>query len=1080
MIPRLIVSPRLIFSIIVFSQTIPVSQQILITEIMYDLDGSDSPNEFVELYNPSTTDTLNLDGWSIQDRSSTDELIESGYGLKIPPLFYGLILEGDYAIDSGLYQSTIPENAILIKVDDSSIGNGLSASDSLFLLDSTGLIIETLGWEDWVQDGFSLERIRLHIENNPSNWSQSLDSLGSPGLMNSVRPDSIDFAIAGITISPEIISLNESGTLTGLVANVGLTLGEPEILVYVNGEFFTNEFPGNISELDTVEFELEMGPFESGSQTILITINMAGDSNQSNNSDSTFLGVRYEFRTFVLNEFMPRPASGLPEFVEIVNISSNPVNMYNWRITDNNVGTNYGLGAITIAANGYGVIAADSSLIDSVPEGIPYIVPNGGFPTLNNSGDIIRIFDPYYTQIDSLTYSTDWGISQGVSLEKYYVNDVSSNQINWAPSTSPSGFTIGAPNSITPANINGALLSELIFYSPRIPTESDEVTLTVPILNLGSSIFEGLVQIIENESMIHESSFTSGNMGDTVLIDVNIGPFSSGFHELNIFLTIENDDEDENNSGLDTVKVRFPFGTIMLNEFMSAPNNDQSEFVECIAFQDLEMKGWGIGDNHKEPMGLASFFISSGDFIVILSDSTIIDIIDNEAHVLIPSPFPSLNNSADGVYLFDHTGSIIDSLIYDSDWPLSSERSTEKKRPSYLSNEPENWEVADEGIGSTPGFQNSKMILDVDGMILADSIFYSPFPPFPDSVVTLNIPIINVGIEPLNGTFTIEMNDDEIGNNSFYFIPVNDTVWITSDIIAPSSGIHEGIIILDISDDGNPENDIAPFSVSVRYPFGTVLINEFFAVPDSTQSEFVEIIPQKNVNVNNWSIMDYGGSKRIFPDFNLDSFSYCVVTSDSSFIIPDSSTLIFPVGGLPGLNNTSETIYLLDHTESIIDSIHYNEDWPLMASRSSEKYRLSDESNDMKNWGISVGEIGQTPGTQNSLFFADLPSKGKIELSPNPFSPDGNGIEDELILSYNLPFTEAALRWEVIDMAGRIIAKPYYNYYVGQNGELSWDGKRDNGDFARIGIYIIKLSFRDASSSKLWEVVKTIVLAKPL
>ena len=623
---------------------------------------------------------------------------------------------------------------------------------------------------------------------------------------------------------------------------------------------------------------------------------MAGDSNQSNNSDSTFLGVRYEFHTFVLNEFMPRPASGLPEFVEIVNISSNPVNMYNWRITDNNVGTNYGLGAITIAANGYGVIAADSSLIDSVPEGIPYIVPNGGFPTLNNSGD------PYYTQIDSLTYSTDWGISQGISLEKYYVNDVSSNQINWAPSTSPSGFTIGAPNSITPANINGALLSELIFYSPRIPTESDEVTLTVPILNLGSSIFEGLVQIMVNESMIHESSFTSGNMGDTV-------------------------------------KVRFPFGTIMLNEFMSAPNNDQSEFVECIAFQDLEMKGWGIGDNHKEPMGLASFFISSGDFIVILSDSTIIDIIDNEAHVLIPSPFPSLNNSADGIYLFDHTGSIIDSLIYDSDWPLSSERSTEKKRPSYLSNEPENWEVADEGIGSTPGFQNSKMILDVDGMILADSIFYSPFPPFPDSVVTLNIPIINVGIEPLNGTFTIEMNDDEIGNNSFDFIAVNDTVWITSDIIAPSSGIHEGIIILDISDDGNPENDIAPFSVSVRYPFGTVLINEFFA---------------------------------------------------------------------------------------------------------------------------------------------DLPSKGKIELSPNPFSPDGNGIEDELILSYNLPFTEAALRWEVIDMAGRIIAKPYYNYYVGQNGELSWDGKRDNGDFARIGIYIIKLSFRDASSSKLWEVVKTIVLAKPL
>jgi hypothetical protein len=45
---------------------------------------------------------------------------------------------------------------------------------------------------------------------------------------------------------------------------------------------------------------------------------------------------------------------------------------------------------------------------------------------------------------------------------------------------------------------------------------------------------------------------------------------------------------------------------------------------------------------------------------------------------------------------------------------------------------------------------------------------------------------------------------------------------------------------------------------------------------------------------------------------------------------------------------------------------------------------------------------------------------------------------------------------------------------------LTWDGKRDNGKPARIGIYVIKVSFRDVSSIASWEKVKTVVLAKPL
>ena len=48
--------------IVFFLPSIAFSQQILITEVMYDLDGTDSPNEFVEIFNPSETDSLNMDG----------------------------------------------------------------------------------------------------------------------------------------------------------------------------------------------------------------------------------------------------------------------------------------------------------------------------------------------------------------------------------------------------------------------------------------------------------------------------------------------------------------------------------------------------------------------------------------------------------------------------------------------------------------------------------------------------------------------------------------------------------------------------------------------------------------------------------------------------------------------------------------------------------------------------------------------------------------------------------------------------------------------------------------------------------
>ena len=146
--------------------------QITISEVMFDLEGSDSPNEFVEIYNYSDEDIV-FQNWVLIDNHSTDELIPDGFTI-LPSNRYAVILEGDY---DGFYDDDFPEDILLIHVDDLSIGNGLGNSqDSLFLIDSTGVIISEMGWNSSIKSGYSLEKIVLDFDNTENNWKQSQDT----------------------------------------------------------------------------------------------------------------------------------------------------------------------------------------------------------------------------------------------------------------------------------------------------------------------------------------------------------------------------------------------------------------------------------------------------------------------------------------------------------------------------------------------------------------------------------------------------------------------------------------------------------------------------------------------------------------------------------------------------------------------------------------------------------------------------------------------------------------------------------------------------------------------------------------
>ncbi len=75
---------------------IPQSDSALIlSEIMfYPQTG---PNEFIELYNSSETESIDLNGYKIKYSTSNPDIItDAGEGTILPPKSFAIILEGDY------------------------------------------------------------------------------------------------------------------------------------------------------------------------------------------------------------------------------------------------------------------------------------------------------------------------------------------------------------------------------------------------------------------------------------------------------------------------------------------------------------------------------------------------------------------------------------------------------------------------------------------------------------------------------------------------------------------------------------------------------------------------------------------------------------------------------------------------------------------------------------------------------------------------------------------------------------------------------------------------------------------------
>ena len=125
----------LIFDILVISVR-NIWGQVTFSEILYDVATNEYHDEFVEIYNLSSTDSVDIRGWQFSDSSSSERIIQTGDGYLIPPLGFAIILDGSYRENSDTYDSLIPEQTLVLTISDNSFGaSGLANSKGEYFVE---------------------------------------------------------------------------------------------------------------------------------------------------------------------------------------------------------------------------------------------------------------------------------------------------------------------------------------------------------------------------------------------------------------------------------------------------------------------------------------------------------------------------------------------------------------------------------------------------------------------------------------------------------------------------------------------------------------------------------------------------------------------------------------------------------------------------------------------------------------------------------------------------------------------------------------------------------------------------------
>jgi hypothetical protein len=646
------------------------------------------------------------------------------------------------------------------------------------------------------------------------------------------------------------------------------------------------------------------------------------------------------------------------------------------------------------------------------------------------------------------------------------------------------GTHFGIINVYTSSNANKFFYDDVYIGNEIIDNQP-------PILNSATAISPTQVDAYFNESLTQTSAQNVLNYSLNPTISISsatIDPLNTSLVHLTTsnFLTngstytlnsINIADISNNVSGNQSTTFQYLVadsvlpGDVIINEFFPDPTPviglPEVEFVEVYNKSNkiFNLNGWKIGDASSDGT-ISDSWLLPGEYKVLTATANI-PLYTSSTAVGVTS-FPSLNNAGDDVVLKDNYGQIIDKLTYTDDWYRDNIKqdggyTLELINPNDPCSDGDNWIASNWILGGTPGSSNSVFNATPDtispnitlALALAPNFLELQFNEGMDSSSLANAllsfnPNLTIQNKFIQGSYpnimTIQFNENLMGSQLYSFsLNAIADCWLNSVAL-------NGTFVL-------PETAQK----------GDVVINEILQNPLTGGQDWVELYNNSNkvLNLKDWQFANYDNDtidnfKTIPTNYLLKPNEYVVLGKDSTFVkqnYPFSIPGKFLYCELPSYNNDSGSVYLIYNSE-IIDKVSYLDAWhfDLLDNTdgvSLERIDPNGDSDSKFNWHSAAEDIGfATPGKINSQYRPAI-SNGDVTFNDDIFSPDNDGYQDILQITFNLTSPGLLGKAQIYDDRGRLVRTIFSNELLGTSGTFSWDGTTDQQVKASIGVYAL-------------------------
>lgn len=543
---------------------------------------------------------------------------------------------------------------------------------------------------------------------------------------------------------------------------------------------------------------------------------------------------------------------------------------------------------------------------------------------------------------------------------------------------------------------------------------------------------------------------------------------------------------------------------VIISEIMPEPSPSvglpDAEYIELLNRKPfpLSISGWKLRLGSSCRI-LSSAVIPADGYILLCSDSSATKL-SQYGQTLAVSGF-SLVNTGESITLQDRQGSVINTLTYSDKWYQDNARdeggwSLEIIDPENPCAGMENWRASVSPGGGSPGQINSVNASNPD--------IESPF-------------VLRAGVcDTMNAMiyFSERMDSVSIAHITSYRVDngIGQALAVDPQFpdfrcirIALPVSLLKGLAyhltisgtLTDCSGNIIEHNETVMLALPDTVKPDDIVINEILSNPKDDGVDFVEIFNRSNKVFDLKTMRLANEEEDVISDVipfcfqNMLFFpgEYLVLSTNMASVKKQYFTsdprAFLDMPDFSSFNDDEGTVVITDEGLREIDQLHYSGDmhFPLLKTTdgvSLERIDANRITQDRLNWHSASESAGfATPGYKNSQSLAYIVTDEPVKLSPEIFSPDNDGYNDLLKISYLFGEPGFVANVTIFDDKGRLVRELINNELLGTEGYFIWDGINQSGEKASIGFYIVYFEVFN-QNGKVKKVKKTAVLGGKL